>query len=733
MEDIRANEERNRDKHAGRLEDLDREREQATREKQQLRQKLASSGQEKEQITTEIGTVKEKLAEIKTKLRNRSTEMLRNECQKIQFWVNRLNSWQLKKIDLDIDFDKIREMNLGTNFVKKIRGKVYNFFKVKDSRFEKAVNTMIRSNIYKTVVEDANTAEMILKYNLTRGVKVLLPLNKLRVQGFTSLARKLKDDFHEKTPDLIVISKARSLVQAIQGAQVFLPFELIEYSPTDQKLISFVFSNYLVVSNMDVGRVICDHLGVRCVTLDGERVEKGILVGGYQEREVNLLQMCHEFYQKKQKLTKFRKELKANVELEKMETGLETRERELNKKFQEKEEQREQIEDKMEQLMRREQNESKELKQKEIQQIEERIAQVNQNIEKRRGELEILETEDGSEGSDLRTEIEKEKKHMSKIQNQISDLEHKELMLRDIIKTHNEEIARVGEELIELRAKFSEEKQVLKAKELEKEVNDKELGSLRAEFKMVIEQNSKLERQKKELDDRIKQAENNKKRLIEEQEKLESETKQVREDIRKCQASLENLAQEMNTSKAEEIMGNSLEELNKELKHLVSIGKHDTMETVTVKMRTIQARIKQLESRESALKRSVNMESEDLYLKLEKDFRMIGTNKKIVQVDRNVITSNIVNLDQKKYFRVRKCFEQVNQNLMEMFTSLVPGAKAKMILKNYPPTERNYQNTQNSQIQGGLFHSTWFSNWKTRISRTVNNTRGKKPGRESKS
>lgn len=688
----------NKDRHRSRLQDLDQQKKQASQETQRLQQKLISIREQKQRIAAEAETVKEKLTEVKSKLKNRTTEMLRNECQKIQFWINRLNSWQLKKMDMDIDFHKIQRMNLGDNFLKKIRGKVYNFFTVRDPQYEKAVNTMVKGNIFKTVVEDANTAEMILKYNLTRGIKVLLPLNKLRVQGFASLARRIEGNSHQKTPDLIVITKARSLVQGLPGAQVFLPFELIEYAPSDQKLISFVFSNYLVVSSMDVGRVICDRLGVRCVTLEGERVEKGILVGGYQEREVNLLQMCQEFDRKKKKLRKFRKELRTNVEMEKMQTGMEAREQELSRALQSKGEEKEQVEDRLEQLTRENQNETKELKLKEIQQIEERIAQVESNIAKKRAELAGLGASPGEQ--DLGSEIAKERAELERIEGRIGDLEHKELMLRDIIKTHQEEISRVKEELIELKAGYSEEKQTLRKKELEKESNDNELSSLRAEFKMVIEQNSKFERKKKEFDDQIRQAENRKKTLAEEQAKIQGEMEKVGEDIKKCQASLEHLAEEINSSNAEEVMGASLEELNKDLRHLVSIGKHDTMETVTLKMQKIQARIRELEARESTLRRSVNMESEDLYLKLEKDFRLIGTNKQIVQVDRTLITSNIVNLNKKKYFRVQKCFEQVNQNLMEMFSSLVPGAKARMELKNYPPTEGNQYADQNSQIQG---------------------------------
>ena len=67
-----------------------------------------------------------------------------------------------------------------------------------------------------------------------------------------------------------------------------------------------------------------------------------------------------------------------------------------------------------------------------------------------------------------------------------------------------------------------------------------------------------------------------------------------------------------------------------ELKELINISENDPIEIFTEKANKIQSRIVELEGRLNTLRRVVNLDSEDQFLKLDKDFKIIGKNKKIV-------------------------------------------------------------------------------------------------------
>ena len=696
LQDNLESEEQNKQSRYQELENLDIKRQNSKNDYKEIIKNIGKLSQKKDSLNNDLQTIKSEMIGVKNKLQMMTTEMLRNESQKINHWMSGLKSWQRQRIDLSIDIEKINQMNLGQNFINKILGKVYNFFNVNDSKYQKAVNNMIKANIFKTVVKDANTAEMILKYNLLKGVKVLLPLDKLRVPGFSILAKKIisKDNsISTNQPDLIVITKARNLVRHLHNAEVYLPYELIEYDQKNKKLINFVFSNYLVCSNMDVGRVLCDELGVRCVTLDGERIEPGILVGGFQERTSDLLLLCKEYYKKKMKLEKIEQELRLSRELEKEEKKLFYKEQDVLRELKEIEHQKDKAEERLENLNKNNDENLKKLKEKEILQIEDRIRSIENKIQEKEEELTKLNKSNKKKGQvkDVVQEIKKEEKELNNLKTKIYNLESKEDSMSSIIKTHQTEIIKIKEELITLKSEYKQDKLNLKNQEFQKETLDRELEALKIDLNVITEKNTMLHKKKKKVENEITIISNQRNELIDLKENIQKEIDKINQDIKKNQENLNDISQDLERSFALNELETSMKQVNKELKHLIDIKEDDNIETITSKMNQIHETIVKLENDENNLRRKLNPKSEDWYHQLEKDFKQIGLNKGIVQKNRNVMTTNIISLNKKKYTRVIKCFEIVNKNLLEMFTSLVPGAKAKMILKNYPPTENDYE------------------------------------------
>ena len=642
---------------------------------------------------------------LKSQYSEKNEESIRNEIQKVDTWIGNLSHWVRSNITLELDHRKISEINLGPAFVNKVKGKVYSFFKSKHPDFDKAVNCMAKPHMFKTVVDDADTAEMILKYNLQRGTKVLLPLDKLRVPGFASLAKRIvtnqniHDQDNQKTPDLIVISKARSLVKNCKNAEVWLPHELIEYEPKDQKLVSFVFSNYLVTSNMDVGMVICDALNIRCVTIDGEKVEPGTLSGGFQSESQNLLQIAHDYVKRETKKRKLYDILKQNQAWKTQETLGKEQQRTLQSEIKTLEAQKERLTESKKNLQDDNLDSRLELKQKEIQRTRSRVQDLQQKAQSRNQELKQLQKDNKTKRktvnpTQMKDEIQKQQHHIQKMEQKILENESREHSIRNQITTHTKETENKKHQLVKLKQEFQQEKAKLEEEQNQKTTIQRRLNELLFEQNQLIEKNSKIQRKKTEMENQLKQLETQKKNLHKELENIENDQKRLHGDLIKHQESLRN----MNSSPRRSIeehdkkRNSHPQELDKEIKDLINVTANDPIEVVSQKASKIQTRILKLEHDLKTLRRTVNLDSEDHFLKLEKDFTSIRTNREVVQVDRVGITSNILNINAKKYFRVQKCFEQVNYHLQEMFSSLVPGAKARMVLKNYPPKETEYVN-----------------------------------------
>ena len=175
---------------------------------------------------------------------------------------------------------------------------------MKEDKYLQAINVIAGPHLCKIAVQSPAIASEILKKRLIFGMTRLLPLSRLRIWGFSK-----SNGQESNTNDVMVLSKAKSLVREMPNAQVYLPFQLINYEEKFSKLIKFVFQNYLVVSSMEVGQVICDRMRIRCVTLEGEKIEMGMLTGGYRSQNRNMLKICEDFNRVKRGLRKVKREL----------------------------------------------------------------------------------------------------------------------------------------------------------------------------------------------------------------------------------------------------------------------------------------------------------------------------------------------------------------------------------------------------------------------------------------
>uniref|UniRef100_H2YJG0 Structural maintenance of chromosomes protein 2 n=1 Tax=Ciona savignyi TaxID=51511 RepID=H2YJG0_CIOSA len=115
-------------------------------------------------------------------------------------------------------------------------------------------------------------------------------------------------------------------------------------------------------------------------------------------------------------------------------------------------------------------------------------------------------------------------------------------------------------------------------------------------------------------------------------------------------------------------------------------------------------RLEKLKERQEKLSTSVNMRAMSLLGKAEEKYNELIKKKMIVQNDKEKIQKTIEELDQMKNKAVTKAYVQVNKNFGEIFSTLLPGATAKLA-----PAE-------GSSVLAGLeFHVGFGDVWKTNL------------------
>src|SRR3989338_8724762 len=168
----------------------------------------------------------------------------------------------------------IKEMRSGDIAIKKIleqknklRGIYGTVGELGDvsAKYSLALEVAAGPRIKSIIVEDENVASEAIKYIKENklGIATFMPLNKIKPK--------------EIKPELKKLAEAKG--------SYGLAIDLVSFDKKFEKVFSHLFSNTLVVDNIDVAR----RLGIgkaRMVSLDGDIAEySGVMVGGYRKRK----------------------------------------------------------------------------------------------------------------------------------------------------------------------------------------------------------------------------------------------------------------------------------------------------------------------------------------------------------------------------------------------------------------------------------------------------------------
>lgn len=175
------------------------------------------------------------------------------------------------------------EEQIIARFKQGYYGKVYRLFKIKDSKFSMALDTIAGFKIFNYVVHDPQIQQDLVNSKLLIGDYNIIPNMKIR-------GAQINDN---------LLRKAQELAQQM-NSEVWLPLDVIQFQSFLKPTMQFVFGNFLICSDQKIAKKLCfdREYGIKCITLDGDTYNpSGMLDGGYKGQQDSLIGKAFEVSQ----------------------------------------------------------------------------------------------------------------------------------------------------------------------------------------------------------------------------------------------------------------------------------------------------------------------------------------------------------------------------------------------------------------------------------------------------
>ena len=545
------------------------------------------------------------LSRLRKKLVESNEDMAKLNVENISYKQTTLDSMSIKRV-----------LESG---IKGIHNIVSELGRV-DRKYSLALEVAAGSRLKSVVVDDDTIAQRCINFLKEKklGVCTFLPLNKI----------------NSKTPSEI------SNVKGIHGLAV----NIIKYDQVYKNIFGYVFSDTLVVDNIEIARKI--GIGkARMVTIEGDLMEvSGAMVGGHRQRSAYSFKEIN-FDNKIEKLEIEINELKKKVDdyenikinndnkvydFKKRKADLEAQLIKFGKLF-DGSVNKVDFDNKLKEIKPRLSFIEKEIisLSKELESSKETNVKGLESLEQRRNEL-----------KEKIIHIESDVKNFSM---QISSMliPEKEKIL-SIFKNYDKEIEEFSKELEILTREVKTMSLDLKSKEkLEKSFYD--------EFKSLFVKRNKVQEviQNKETD------------LIREEEKIRNVQQKinlVNIDRAKITAEMEGLEKEFEPFKEEKIKRNiNFDEIKYEIQRL---------------------------EKEFQRFGNVNLRALEIYEELEKEFEKITEKHDTLKVEKEDVLKMMDEIDSRKKDLFMKTFNVINKKFMDIFTTLSDKGQAYMELED---------------------------------------------------
>ncbi|XP_012285924.1 structural maintenance of chromosomes protein 2 [Orussus abietinus] len=556
-------------------------------------------------------------------------------------------------------------------------GLACKLIKMRDSRNAHALENAAGGKLYNVIVDTESTGKLLLQKGQLQQRITIIPLNK--VTG--------------RTMDPQTIKFAQNLVgkENVQPA-----ISLIDFPEEVRPAMNWIFGQVFICKDMNTAKKVSFHdmIGKKCVTLEGDVFEPtGILSGGAMSKTGSVLLKLNELKTIPEQLDEKKQLIQTlDAEIAKI-TRVAEQYKLLKEKF--------------------------DLECHEVHLIKQRLQQTTHHKIKEEVDALTATIHDMTQKMTVARKLKEENAARTK---------KLESQLTNSASIRDQQLAEAENQLKILQKKSEGSRKEWQNREQESETLNLEINELQQTIQLSKEQLAKLENELVMLNEKAEQLEN-------ELTEIKAIVKEAQNNLKTHKDSIHQQSkeiQQLNSKKDEMIKKSGDLELEiRELNHDVDSAKNSSSgykNTVTDLKRKyewieqdkayfgepggmydfekkniedIQRKISELDTSREKLSHNVNARAMRLLDKEEQQYNETLKKKAIIENDKRKILETIKHLDGKKKESLLKAWQEVNKNFGSIFSTLLPGAEAKL----QPP--------ENQTVLDGLEVKVGFSGvWK---------------------
>lgn len=563
---------------------------------------------------------------------------------------DKVESFMMRHHQLRFDYQ-----NPHPNFDRQtVKGLVCTLFKLKDKRTAYALDMAAGGKLYNVVVDTEKTSKALLAGGQLQQRVTIIPLNKITGRAI--------DD------------KTLSFAQNLVGKEnVQAALSLIDFQDELKPAMTWIFGQTLVCKDMDIAKTVAFHEKVhkRCVTLEGDTCDpSGTLTGGAQSKSGSILLMMDEF-----------KVLQEELNIKEQELN------QVNRKI-------ENITKTAEKFNALKQN--LELKNHEVMMIKQRLEQTTHHkirieITELQNDIHELKTKmltakcTESESAERAKQLEEQLKDSGNIrEKQLKDAENQLKMAERKAANSQKEWQKYEHSAETLKLEIQELQKVIESGEQQQSKAQTKYSLLEEESRVFSEELNTVNASIAQLQEQIRIQKNTINQQNKQVQKLLTKKDDILKESRDFELDIKKLNHQINSIES------SASECKQKIKDLLRknqwisqdeayFGEAGGIYDFKQNDPTVLAqKLHQLESHRDKLSKNVNKRAINLLSKEEERFNETVKKRKIVENDKKKILDAVNRLEEKKKETLLHAWEQVNRDFGSIFSSLLPGANAKL-------------------------------------------------------
>ncbi|KAJ1360941.1 Structural maintenance of chromosomes protein 2 [Parelaphostrongylus tenuis] len=539
-----------------------------------------------------------------------------------------------------------------------VRGCIAILFRVKDPKYALALEIAAGSFLYNVVVKDKHTARLIVETGLPHR-RTFVPWTEVIPRHYHDIGQRFR--------------RAQELAKKYKGESMMLALDLIEYDPVYTKVFELVFGGILICDTIHCAKeVVYDsQVKLRAVTARGDDLKPtGTMSGGAPDKRGPILLDLIDYTKYKSdiawkqseierlgtevaKLDKTRTHyVELKDKLERASTRLDT----LRESF--KDGPLQQLSEEIKTL-EKELPECDALLREMTKQAKELNDHINAYEERKRNEQAFIEKAKIA----AQKESDTAEKRLEQAKSNFEALSDSLTRTRGTLATMKEQIAKEEEMLASVKKRFDEFNDKITVIDERRKVAEKD-------HEAAVSVLKKFEKELKEYDKGIKAQQDKvdatNKRFI----KLKSKQSSLETDIQKAKEDC------VAYKKMAHIKAKAHPWIYDEKAHF---GEKDTEYDFTgyTQEKATKA-IADIKARKNELGKNLNTRAMGVLSHVEEQVLGLKQKKEQIAIDKRKLLDTIALLDVKKTQEIHKAYTQVNRDFGNIFSTLLPGASAKL-------------------------------------------------------